>query len=201
VFDVILFDLDGVIRHFETSGMPAVEEAAGLPIGSIRSAAFQRDLLLLATTGAISDEAWRDRIAEQLAAAHPDSSALEAVRRWSENIGRVDPVMLDLVRACRTRCRIGLVTNATTRLPTDLDALGISEEFDVIVNSSVIRAAKPDRRIFDHAVRTLESTHSRSMFIDDTPGHVAAARGYGLFGFVHESVDTTRGRLAELGLL
>ena len=201
MFDVVLFDFDGVIRHFQTSRVPAIEEAAGLPAGSIRAAAFADDLLIQATTGVITDEVWREQIAARLAGAYPGSAAAEAVREWSASIGTIDEAMLEIVRACRARHKIGLITNATSRLPGDMDVLGVSGEFDLVVNSSVVGAVKPDRRIFDHAIHELGSTHERAVFIDDTPGHVEAAVGYSLTGFVHESVQSTQHRLVELGIL
>lgn len=199
--DVVLFDFDGVIRHFQSSRVPAIEEAARLPLGSLRATAFAEDLLIQATTGVITDEAWREEIAAQLSAAYPDSNAAGAVREWSSSIGVIDEAMIEIVRACRIRHKVGLVSNATSRLPRDMEALGVTSEFDLIVSSAMVGAAKPDRLIFDHAVRALDSTHTRTLFIDDTPGHVEAALGYGLGGFVHETNELTRFRLAELGIL
>jgi putative hydrolase of the HAD superfamily len=201
VFDVVLFDLDGVIRHFASSRVSAIEAAAGLPLGSIQATAFSDGLLNQATAGLISDDAWRDEIAARLAVDFPAASAREAVREWSSSIGAIDAEMIEIVRACRARHRVGLVSNATSRLTSDLATLGVSDEFDLIVSSATVGAAKPDRRIFDRAVRGLGSTHERAVFIDDTPGHVEAALSFGLRGFVHETNELSRCRLTALGVL
>lgn len=201
VFDVVLFDFDGVIRHFQRSRVPVIEAATGLPSGSIQAAAFAGDLLVPATTGAITDEAWRALIVERLAASYPDSAASEAVRQWSESIGVIDDAMLEIVRACRSRHKVGLVSNATSRLLRDMEALDVDHEFDLVVSSAKVGAIKPDRRIFDVAVQKLGTTHSRAVFIDDTLGHVEAALTYGMSGFVHESNETSRERFVDLGIL
>jgi putative hydrolase of the HAD superfamily len=86
-------------------------------------------------------------------------------------------------------------------LGSDLVTLGIADEFDVVVSSAMVGAAKPDRRIFDHAVRELGATHQCAVFIDDTPGHVQSALRLGLSGFVHETNATSRRRLMELEVL
>lgn len=201
MYDVVLFDFDGVLRHFQRERVGPIERAAGLPAGSIRSTAFADDLLLLAVTGVITDESWREQIAERLLATYPGSDASTAVRDWSAGIGIIDEAMLAIIRACRAKTRVGLLSNATSRLPLDMSVLGVAHEFDLIVNSSVVGSAKPERRIFDHAIAEFRTSTQSAIFIDDTSGHVEAALSFGLTAFVHESNEATRARLIELGVL
>ena len=74
--------------------------------------------------------------------------AAGAVAAWSAPLGRVEASVLQLVRAVRRKAPVCLVSNATTRLERDLDALGLRAELDVVINSSRVGARKPDRRIF-----------------------------------------------------
>jgi putative hydrolase of the HAD superfamily len=201
VIDVVLFDLDGVLRHFPSADVPKIEESAGLPFDSIRLAAFEDALLSKAITGIITDEIWREEIASVLADKYPGSNAQGAVRDWSARIGEIDLEMLEIVRQCRLTCRVGLVSNATSRLPRDLAMLGIGPEFDLIVNSSEIGAAKPDRKIFAHAASELKTDLERCVFVDDSLGQVTAACSFGMTGIHHVSNQSTRSALAELGAL
>jgi putative hydrolase of the HAD superfamily len=201
VFDVVLFDFDGVLRHFQRGLVGPIEEAAGLSAGSIRSAAFAEDLLTQAVTGAITDEQWRALIVQRILTANPASDAVTAVREWSAGIGVIDEEMLAMIRECRVKTRVVLLSNATSRLPEDMRVLNVDREFDLIVNSSVVGAAKPDRRIFDYAVAEMNTTVERTIFVDDTSGHVDAALSVGITSFVHESNEATRSRLVALGVL
>lgn len=201
MFDVVMFDFDGVLRHFQRERVGPIEEAAGLPVGSIRSAAFAGDLLSQAVTGVITDERWRELVTQRLQAENPESDAAVAVREWSAGIGVIDAGMLAIIRACRVKTSVVLLSNATSRLPEDIRALNVDGEFDLIVNSSVVGAAKPDRRIFDHAIAEMKTLAGRTIFIDDTSEHVASAISIGITAFVHDSNESTRSRLVALGVL
>ena len=139
----LLIDLDGVVRLWRADDDARAEQLAGLPAGAILEAAFADDLLPLVTTGHITDEAWRKHVGTNLAKSFPKAKVTQAVEVWSESPGEVDSDVLSLIRACRHTTRIVLVTNATSRLPKDLERLGLLGEFDHIVNSSEVGCFKP----------------------------------------------------------
>ena len=58
-----VFDLDGVIRHWDPELVTNAERTNGLPAGALFGVSFETDLLLAAVTGAISDDAWRTEVA------------------------------------------------------------------------------------------------------------------------------------------
>ena len=148
----LLVDLDGVIRRWPTAHDDAVEMAHGLPHGSVRRAAFAPDLVHAAITGRVSDEAWRSSIAASLEREHGSRDAVAAVAAWSAHPGELHAPTLAVLRACPTSLRIVLVTNATSRLSCDLQALGLTGLFHAVVNSSELGVAKPDARIFEVAL-------------------------------------------------
>ncbi|MCW0423698.1 Phosphoglycolate phosphatase [Xanthomonas sacchari] len=88
--------------------------------------------------------------------------------------------MLALLRQVRQRMPVVLLSNATSRLPHDLQALGIAAVFDVVVNSSEVGAIKPEPAIFLHALTQLRMAADEVLFVDDTAVHVEAARALGL---------------------
>ncbi|HEY1015772.1 MAG TPA: HAD-IA family hydrolase [Herpetosiphonaceae bacterium] len=197
----VLFDCDGVVRRWDAQDDPTLERDAGLSAAAVRRIAFLPELLTPAITGRTSDEAWRRAVAERLAAEFPAADAELAVARWSAPAGEVDAAALELVRACRRRVPVALVTNATSRLPRDLAALGLDREFDQIVNSSAVGACKPDPALFHAALAQIGVAAAEALFVDDTPGHVAAAERLGLRGHVFAGSDGLRSALAGLGLI
>jgi HAD superfamily hydrolase (TIGR01509 family) len=73
-----------------------------------------------------------------------------------------------------------LVTNATDRLPRDLDGLGLSEHLDFVVNSSDVGIAKPSPEIFWYALAVAGAQPHEVLFIDDTSANVLAASALGI---------------------
>jgi putative hydrolase of the HAD superfamily len=89
--------------------------------------------------------------------------------------------VLDFVRQLRADgVPVGLATNATSLLDADLDSLGITDEFDAVINSSAIHAHKPTGEFFTAACAAVGKAPSRCLFVDDEDRHVRGARAAGL---------------------
>jgi HAD superfamily hydrolase (TIGR01509 family) len=201
MIQALLTDLDGVIRLWDGQNDGSIEREFGLPPQTLRTIAFAPTLLQPVITGQVSDETWRQQIAQQLAEQFPDCDAAAAVARWSAPAGAVDQKMLALLRRCRQRIPVGLITNATSRLPHDLERLGLTDEFDTIINSSVVGAAKPDRQIFLAALAPLRARPETTFYIDDSPGHVRAAAELGIVSHVYAGYSDTEQFFARYGIL
>ena len=199
--NAILTDLDGVIRIWSPEIHRKAERATGLPEEAIPRAAFSDDLLPLVITGKISDDEWRRRIADLLSKDFPEANAERAVELWSASPGEVNLEVLEILQTCRKRARLVLISNATSRLLSDLRRLGIAENFDYIINSSEVGFAKPDPSIYFAALNTAEATPEQALFIDDNAGHVAAAMRLGIAGHTYVGADGLRQKLNHLGLL
>jgi putative hydrolase of the HAD superfamily len=57
--------------------------------------------------------------------------------------------------------------------------------------------AKPDPRIYHAALRRLAASPGSARFIDDTPGHVAAAQALGMAGHLHTGTAATITRIED----
>ena len=199
--NAILTDLDGVIRIWSSEIHRKAERATGLPEEAIPRAAFSNDLLPLVITGQISDDEWRGRTADLLSQDFPKANAERAVTLWSASPGEVDLEVLEILQACRKKAQLVLISNATSRLPSDLRRLGIAENFDYIINSSEVGFAKPNPDIYFAALDTVGATPGQALFIDDNAGHVAAAMRLGIAGHTYVGADGLRHELDHLGLL
>lgn len=196
----LLVDLDGVLRIWNPAINARAEAETDLPTGAILRTAFSPDLLTPAVAGQVSDDYWRSQVIDRLRSGYPEADAARAVEMWSAHPGEVDAEMLRLVRASRRRLRVVLVTNATSRLPLDLGRLGLSDEFDSIINSSVVGAYKPHREIYEAALRAAGVQAEQALFVDDTPRHVEAASQLGIVAHVFQDAETLKRELVRLGL-
>ncbi len=144
----VVVDLDGVFCRWDPGVLAGAEAAFGLPAGAVGEVAFAPALLSAAVTGWISDAAWREQVVGRLAGRFGRAAAAGAVARWSASAGEVDPEVLAVVRGLRGRCRVGLLSNATTRLRGDLARLGLAGEVDEVFGSAELGVAKPDPAVF-----------------------------------------------------
>lgn len=189
----LLVDMDGVIRHWgDAPGQ--VGEALGLPPGTFASVALEPDRIRRANDGTLTDEEWRAEVTGILAADH-GCDAAKALAAWDDVGFRIDSDVVDLVRAARlagapTAC----VSNATTRLEADIEARGIGDVFDVVVNSSRVGVMKPDPAIYTMAAEAVATAADDCLFVDDRPENVIGALSAGMPAVRF----TTSGRLAAI---
>lgn len=193
----VLIDLDGVVRQWEPwvpdDGSPVTAEV-------LRAIAFEDASLDGVVTGAMTHEEW----VEHVAVALEDRFGPEgrrAAESWSAPIGTVKEDTLALVRELRNIVPVALISNATSRLESDLTSLALIDDFDLIVNSSRVGAAKPDERIFRHAAEQLGVALDECLFIDDTAGHVEGAAKLGLRTIHFTDAAALRAALAAFGLV
>jgi putative hydrolase of the HAD superfamily len=200
----LLIDLDGVLRRWDRRRDVPLEVPFGLPPGTVSRTAFDPPLLEAATTGRITDEEWRRRIVERLVPRYGRDAAAGAVAAWSAPLGRIEASVLELVRAVRRKAPaapVCLVSNATTRLERDLEALGLRSELDFVINSSRVGARKPDPRIFAAALDAVGAPAAAVLFFDDTLPIVEAARALGLSAHHFTGTAALEGALRGAGLL
>lgn len=63
--------------------------------------------------------------------------------------------------------RLGVVSNADGRIESLLEAVGLRRHFEFVIDSEVVGVEKPDRRIFDEAVRRLGVEADACLYVGD----------------------------------
>ncbi len=197
----LLIDLDGVLRRWESDNARLAESVGRLLAGAIQRAAFDPALLGPAITGRVPDHEWRRRVVARLNLTYSEADAQRAVELWSASVGALDERIVSLVRRVRSRARVVLVTNATSRLAADLVRLGLAGAFDAVVNSSEVGAAKPDAAIFHAALQVAGVTPQAATLVDDSATHVAAAEILGIVGHTYRDAAALTAHLCRYGLL
>ncbi|MDG4785551.1 HAD-IA family hydrolase [Micromonospora sp. WMMD1102] len=181
----LLVDLDGVLRRWDPETGAAVERRYGLPAGALYDTAMRWSLLQPAVTGQLSHAGWLEGVAEALAEpAGGAERARAAVDEWQADRGSVDPDVLGFVREVRAAgIRVGLASNATDLLDADLALLGLTDEVDVVVNSSTLGVAKPAKEYFQQACLAVGVPPAQVLFVDDSDRSVRGARVAGLSAY------------------
>jgi putative hydrolase of the HAD superfamily len=197
-FDALLCDLDGVLRIWDDE-QTQVDAEYGLAPGTVATVAFEPKLLLPAVLGIIDDEEWRTSVAAAFVPTHGVETAADLIARWSAPLGRVDEAALDVVEAARMAgVPAFIVSNATTRLESDLAALGLDQAVDGVVSSARIGAVKPNPEIYLAAAQRADTAPHRCLFVDDTAANVEGAEAVGMQAVRYTGVESLRAALAPV---
>lgn len=195
----VLFDMDGVIRHWDVDGERAGEEAAGLPRGAIAEVAYTIPEFWQTQVGEVTARQWAEAVGRALSERY-GPGAERAAEIYFAYAGRIDAEMVSLVAACRERTTVALLSNATDQLREHLAHHDLVEAFDVVFCSAEIGVAKPEVAIYRHAASILGVEPAECFFTDDRPENVDGARAAGM----HAEVFTGRAALVthlnDLGL-
>jgi 2-haloacid dehalogenase len=117
-----------------------------------------------------------------------------AAGQFDEAVG-----VLREVKAAGLRC-LALSNMEPATFATRRARFGFMDWFDGFVISGIEGVAKPDRRIFQILLRRYRLEPAATVFIDDSPANVEAARGLGMTALRYTSAGQLRGQLRSLGL-
>ena len=177
---VAIFDLDGVIRHFDPQRAVTVADTYALSLDAMWDAAFAPTRMRRLVTGGMTRKAWVAEVGEVL-------GSPEGAERWLCQVGVVDPAVMAVVKGIRDAgYPVGILTNGTDEIPAELDTLGIRSDFDHVVSTWGLGVAKPDPEAYLATCKVMGVSPTEVFFTDDRAENVAAARALGLVGHLFE---------------
>ncbi|MEN8162541.1 MAG: HAD family phosphatase [Acidobacteriota bacterium] len=196
-FDVLLFDLGGVLINF--SGFD--ELARLLPGAPDRSEIRHRwihcEPVQLFERGDITPETFALRLVEEFKLGLSPEDFIREFVSWARG---PYPGALSILRRLRAGLRVACLSNSN-ELHTPLHRASIQPHIDTYYFSDEIGMVKPDHEIFDYVIRDLATPPRRIAFFDDTPVNVEAAREAGLNAFLVDGVEELEIQLQRLGLI
>ncbi len=140
-----------------------------------------------------------------LLAAHPEYA--EHIRAWTERseemVGGPIDESVEILRELKDAAvPVYALTNMETwTYPGRRDRYPFLSWFEGTVVSGFEGVAKPDRRVFELLLDRYGLNAASTLFIDDSPKNVAAARAVGIQAIEFESPAELRRRLVAAGLL
>lgn len=199
--EAVLFDLGKVLldwnpRYYYAQFFGQEADALEQFIVEVVSA----DWILAMDRGQTMDAAIAER-----RAAFPQHA--ELIDRWQEGWpemlrGEIAGTVAILAELRARGTRLYALTNFSHETwPIARRRFPFLEWFEDIVVSGEVGFAKPDPRIFALAIERCRLDPPRTLFIDDLPANVEAARGHRLNAVQFVSPDKLRADLARLGLL
>ncbi len=133
----------------------------------------------------------------------PRAFSREAVVDFVLGEARAFPAMIALVRRVKDRhgIKVGVVSNEGRELTADrIERFRLHEFVDFFIVSCFVHFRKPDEDIFRVALDVAQAEPSRVAYLEDRPMFVEVAASLGMHAIWHQDYESTRGRLAALGL-
>jgi putative hydrolase of the HAD superfamily len=193
----IIFDFGRVISAQKPLSLfRSYEQDLGLAPGTINpimfgSPAWQDALLGRKTT----EEYWR---AIGPALELYTVERIDQFRRRYHADEAINEGVLDLIRRLHGRYKLAVLSNSPPDLARWLAEWGIRDLFDVVFCSGDEGVTKPDPAAFALTLERLAVAPEEAVFIDDTPGHVEAARALGLYGIHFTTAEALADQLDDL---
>jgi epoxide hydrolase-like predicted phosphatase len=181
----ILIDMGGVIVRTEFDApRQHLADRLGLDYADLVKLVFDNESAQQASIGLISeDEHW----AAVMRRLNRPASETQAIRDEFFAGDIIDKELLDYLRSLRGKLKVGLISNAWSGLRNYIIAQKFDDAFDVMIISAEVKAVKPDTRIYQIAMEKLGLIPSETVFLDDFPENIKAARTLGMqaIHFVH----------------
>ena len=189
VIEAIIWDFGGVLTSSPFEAFNRYERTRGLP----------RDFIRRINATNPDDNAWARFESNRISLAEFDALfALESARAGhsvagSEVVallgGELRPRMVGVLERCKTRYRVGCITNnvnsgggaGMARDPVQQAQIEtVMSLFDVVVESSREGMRKPDPRIYQLACERLGVAPSTALFLDDLGINLKPAKALGM---------------------
>ena len=124
---------------------------------------------------------------------------LQEFRSWSRALF---PGARELLASLRPRFRLAALSNSNElHWERNREEIGVTALFEVAISSHQVGFLKPDRRIYEEALRRLGVAPEAVMFFDDVRANVDAASALGMRAFQVQGISGLRERLVLEGLL
>ena len=165
----VYFDINGCLVRFFHRAFTRIAEVSGAPADAIETTFWH-----------YNDDVCRGEMTmDEFNKAFADTLGIDYIDWTAYYLEAIEPIdsMHDIVRWASQHYRIGLLTNI---MPGLIDAMlkqGLlpNVPYDVIVDSSVVKAIKPEAEIYDIAAEKAGCPASEILLIDDARINLMAA--------------------------
>ena len=193
----IIFDFGRVISAQKPLSLFSGYEAElGLAPGVLNRVMFGSEAWQEVLVGRKSlDDYWLE-IGPALGLQTPEE--IQAFRQRYFSDEEINEGVLELIRDLRGRYALAVLSNAPPRLTKWLADWKILDLFDVVVCSGDEGVVKPDPAIYQRTLARLGVAPEEAVFIDDSWGHVEAARALGLHAVHFTTAEALAAELERL---
>jgi epoxide hydrolase-like predicted phosphatase len=192
----VFFDLGGVIIRTEYQApRELLAERLNMTYEDLNRIVFESDTSRKASIGAITTDGHWAAVTRRLGRPASETSTLRADFFAGDVIDRG---LLDFIRKLRPRYKTGVISNAWPDLRSYMVENKFDDAFDAIVISAEVGVMKPEPKIYKLALEQVKAGPAESVFVDDMPVNVEAARDLGMQGILFRGPEQTLDKLKEI---
>ena len=186
MFKNFIFDFGQVIVKFEPEYMTSAYVKNAEDVKLVKDIVFDRLYWDKLDAGIITDEEVKKGISSRLPENLRDL-ACTVYDNWYYNLPIIDETV-DLIKRIKEKGgKLFLISNISKGFAENYVKLPEIKEifdlFDGLVFSGPIKLAKPNKEIFDYALKKFDIKAEESIFFDDNKDNIAGADSVGIKGF------------------
>lgn len=195
----IYFDFGGVlVRTEDRQPRTTLAESLGLTYEGIESYVFGGGAdgsSVKAMLGQITEEEHWQNVIRHL---NLPAGRFDEVREAFFAGDRVDRQLVETLRRLQKDYQVGLISNAWSGLRAYIESQQFDDAFHHMVISAEIGMAKPDERIYRHALEKFGVAAEESVFVDDFIENIEACRAIGMHGIHFRTAEQALGELEKI---
>ena len=192
----IYFDLGGVIvRTVKPDSRNQLAAEFGMTYEEMDRFVFDCKTAIQATIGEITEDAhWLD-VTRRLK--RPESE-LPHIRDAFFGGDTIDWEIVRFLREQRKVRKTGLISNAWDGLRPWIVSQKFDDAFEHMTISAEIGVAKPDARVYKHALEKLGVKPAEAVFVDDVEKNLAACQALGMHGVLFRTSEQALADVKQL---
>jgi len=197
MIEAVILDFGRVISAQKPASLfRRYERDLGIQPGSINRTMFDSDDWQQVLVGQMTSEEYWARLGPRLNLMTPER--IEAFRQRYQGDEAINEGVLELIRHLYGEYRLAVLSNCPAGLSEWLKRWQILHFFDQVLCSGDEGLAKPDPAFFLLALTRLGVLPQEAVFVDDSAGHVQAARALGLHALRFDTASTLAEDLGRL---
>ena len=196
---LLLFDLGGVLVDYtgtrDLLGLLSVPHTRE----SLHELWLKTDVWFRFEMGRCTPEEFAETLTREWPLACTASEFLVQFESWTRSLY---PGAREVLAELRPRYRLAALSNSNeTHWRRNIEDLGVGALFERAFSSHELGMRKPERAIYEQALRELGVAAGEAVFFDDLAENVQAARDVGMTAHRVRGVEELRASLVENGLL
>lgn len=198
-YDILLFDLIGVLVEDSDQTTQTVIEASGMSEQELWDFWVESPAVREFDSGRISSMDFGERMVRELNLRITAQEFIDYFRVWVGGLYRGTEQLLSELKG---KYRLGCFSNNNEIMwPQIRDEHGMGDLLDDYFLSHEIGMLKPDIAAFEYVVNELDLPANRIAFFDDLDINVEAAKQLGIDAYVTKGLPELRERLEKLQLM
>jgi epoxide hydrolase-like predicted phosphatase len=193
----VIFDMGGVIlRTEDQSPRQGLAEEYHLSLEELNNLVFYSETSTLAEVGRVPEGQHWLKVFEAIKV--PADEQRHFIEQfWAGD--RVDSRLVDFIRELKAERPVGLLSNAWSGTRSNLqERYDFLSLFTAAIFSAEVGLRKPDPQIYHLILAQLNVAADESVFVDDFPANVRAARELGIHAVQFKKTDQAIGEVRRL---